>query len=293
MRLAFLVPAPDYEAQWRWAFDAEAAALVAGGVEVDPIAWTEAGDLTGYDLVLPLVAWGYHHRPDQWFAFLDRLEREALPVVNPPALLRWNSDKKYLAELDERGIPTVHTLAVDALDEAHLSQARSRFGTDRLVVKPPISGSAYKTFLIDASEGVPAAASGQRMIVQPFVEAIAQGEYSLILFDGLLSHSVIKRPREGDYRVQPDHGGTTSLCEPPEGAEQLARDSLAAAPAPATYARVDIIRDDSGELRIMELELVEPALFLHLVPEAESRFAAAIRSAAERAREQPLAQGRG
>ncbi len=90
MKLAFLVPAPDYADEWRWAFDAEAAALVAGGIEVDPVPWTEAGDLASYDLVLPLVVWGYHERPVDWFGFLDRVACEQLPMVNPPALLRWS-----------------------------------------------------------------------------------------------------------------------------------------------------------------------------------------------------------
>ena len=285
MKLAFLVPAPDFAEEWRWAFDAEAAALVAGGVEVEPVAWTEAGDLSGFDLVLPLVAWGYYERPDEWFAFLDRLERERLPVVNPTALLRWNSDKVYLAELGEKGIPTVPTIAVDALGEEHLAEARERFATARLIVKPPVSGGAFETFRLEAGDGVPPSVAGRAMIVQPFIEAIATGEYSLILFDGALSHCVIKRPAQGDFRVQPNHGGITTLCEPPAGSLELARAALAAAPADATYARVDIIRDDDGVLRIMELELVEPALFLHLVPEAEARFTAAIRSAAERAGE--------
>lgn len=285
LKLAFLVPDPDYAEEWRWAFDAEAAALVAGGVEVDPVPWTEIRDFTAYDLVLPLVVWGYYERPDEWFAFLERLERERLPVINPPALLRWNSDKGYLAELGRKGVATVRTLAVDALDDAHLDEARNRFGTDRLIVKPPISAGAFETFRLDRGEATPLSVVGRPMIIQPFIEAIADGEYSLILFDGVLSHSVIKKPRNGDFRVQPNHGGETWLCDPPEGAEQLARAALAAAPAEATYARVDIIRDDEDVLRIMELELIEPALFLHLVPAAEARFAAAIRSAAERARE--------
>lgn len=283
MKLAFLVPAPDYEEEWRWAFDAEAAALVAAGIDVHPVPWTAAGDLSSFDLVLPLVAWGYHQRPGEWFAFLDRLERERLPVVNPPGLLRWNSDKEYLAELGERGVPTVPTLAVEALAGSHLDEARSRFGTGRLIVKPPVSGSAYETFLLAAGEGVPPSVAGRRMIVQPFIEAIADGEYSLILFDGVLSHCVVKRPSRGEFRVQPQFGGVTTVCDVPEGAEELARAALAAAPAPAVYARVDIVRDDMGALAIMELELVEPALFLHVVPEAEPAFAAAIRSAAERA----------
>lgn len=284
LKLAFLVPAPDFEEEWRWAFDAEAAALVAGGVEVDPIPWTVAGDLSGYDLVLPLVTWGYFERPDEWFAFLDRLERESLPVVNPPALLRWNSDKQYLAELGERGVPTVPTLAAEALSPEQLDEARSRFGTERLIVKPPISGGAFETYLLEPGEGVPPSVQGRRMIVQPFISAIKDGEYSLILFDDVLSHCVVKRPRDGDFRVQPHYGGETAVCDVPDGAAELAAAALAAAPAKATYARVDIIRDDSGELRIMELELVEPALFLHVVPEAETTFANAIKSAAERTR---------
>lgn len=285
MKLAFLVPAPDFEEEWRWAFDAEAAALVAGGIEVDAVPWTRAGDLGGYDLVLPLVVWGYFERPALWFDFLRRLEREKLPVVNPPALLRWNSDKKYLAELGARGVTTVPTLEVAALSESDLAAARERFGTGRLIVKPPLSGGAFETFRLGERDRVPEAVAGRRMIVQPFIEGIADGEYSLILFDKIISHSVVKRPRSGDFRVQPHLGGTTELREPPDGAEQLALAALAAAPAAAVYARVDIVRDDLGELAIMELELIEPALFLHLAPHAEATFARTIRSAAERARE--------
>jgi glutathione synthase/RimK-type ligase-like ATP-grasp enzyme len=284
LKLAFLVPAPDYAEEWRWAFDAEAAALVSGGIEVDPVPWTEAGDLTRYDLVLPLVVWGYHERPMDWFGFLDRVACEQLPMVNPPALLRWNSDKQYLAELGERGIATVPTLGVEELGEQHLREARERFGIDQLIVKPPISGSAFQTFRLGPDDPLPDEVRGQRMIVQPFIRAIADGEYSLILFDNVLSHCVVKRPQDGEFRVQPQFGGMTEICKVPARADELAQAALAAAPEEATYARVDIIRDDAGELAIMELELIEPALFLHLAPQANATFAAAVRSAAERAR---------
>ena len=293
MKLAFLVPAPDFAEEWRWAFDAEAAALVAAGVEVNPVPWTDPGDLANYDLVLPLVTWGYFERPKEWLAFLDRLEREHLPVVNPPPLLKWNSDKQYLAEIGANGVPTVPTLSVPALAEHDLEDARGRFGTERLIVKPPISAGAFDTFLLERGSAVPEPARGRRMMIQPFVETIADGEYSLILFDGALSHAVVKRPRTGDFRVQPHLGGRTEVCAVPDGALQVARAALDAAPAEATYARVDLVRDAAGQLRIIELELIEPALFLHLVPEAEARFAEAIRSATDRARKQPLADRRG
>ena len=117
------------------------------------------------------------------------------------------------------------------------------------------------------------------MIVQPLIEEIANtGEFSLLVFDGELSHAVVKRPKSGDFRVQPHHGGVTSPCTPPAGAERLAKQALAAAPAKATYARVDIIPDDEGTLRIMELELIEPSLFLLHAPNAAEQFAEALLS---------------
>jgi glutathione synthase/RimK-type ligase-like ATP-grasp enzyme len=100
---------------------------------------------------------------------------------------------------------------------------------------------------------------------------------------------LVKRPKPGDFRVQPHLGGTTHACEPPDGAEELAMAALAAAPATATYARVDIIRDAAGELRIMEMELVEPALWLDVAPRGEEAFAGAVIRAVERLAKQPLA----
>jgi glutathione synthase/RimK-type ligase-like ATP-grasp enzyme len=292
MRLAFLVPAPDYPEPWAWAFDAEAAALERREVRVDPVAWTEAKDLGGYDLILPLVAWGYHLRHAEWLAFLDRAERDRLPLVNPPALLRWNSDKAYLEELGAKGIACVPTIEVPALSDDDLNAAAARFGTAQLVVKPPVSASATGTHRICPGDAIPHSERGQRMMIQPFLPTIAtEGEYALILFDGVLSHTVVKRPKGGDFRVQPHLGGTTEPCEAPPGAEELAIAALAAAPAPATYARVDIIRDLAGELRIMELELVEPALWLDVAPHGEAAFAGAVIAAAERLAKQPLAQG--
>jgi glutathione synthase/RimK-type ligase-like ATP-grasp enzyme len=283
VRVAFLVPAPDYPEPWRWAFDAEADALRRRGLTVDSVAWTEAGDLVGFDLVLPLVAWGYHLRYREWLSFLDRAERDHLPLANPAALLRWNSDKAYLAELGAKGIPSVPTIEVEALSGDDLHAAEGRFGTDELIVKPPVSASATGTHRIRPGDEIPISERGTRMLIQPFLPSIAsEGEYALILFDGRLSHTLVKRPEAGDFRVQPHLGGTTEQCDPPEGAADLALAALAAAPAPASYARVDMIRDAAGDLRIMELELVEPALWLDVVPHAEDAFADAVIAAAER-----------
>jgi glutathione synthase/RimK-type ligase-like ATP-grasp enzyme len=286
VRIAFLIPAPDYPEPWRWAFDAEARVLEDAGATVDPVPWTEAGALDGYDLILPLVAWGYHERYPEWMALLDRFEANDAPVANPPSVLRWSSDKAYLAELGAVGVPTVPTIVVDTLSDSDLVQARGHFGRDELVVKPTVSASAAGTFRIAANEGVPEAVRARRMIVQPMLGSIGrEGEYSLLFFDGVFSHAVVKRPAAGDFRVQPHLGGTTEPSEAPAGGVEVALAALAAAPAPTTYARVDMLRDDDGELRLMELELVEPALFLdHAADRAKQMFADAVLAAAARIR---------
>jgi glutathione synthase/RimK-type ligase-like ATP-grasp enzyme len=274
MRIAVLVPDPVYPEPYRWTFDPEAAALTAAGAKVDPIPWTHATDVSGFDLVTPLVAWGYHEEYARWLDFLDRAESERWPMINPPALLRWNGDKAYLAELAERGVSTVPTMAVESCCDADLEEARRRFDSEWLVVKPPVSASAAGTHRLGPTEDLPDDRRGRPLIIQPLIEEIARtGEFSLMLFNGEYSHAVVKRPKSGDFRVQELHGGVTMPCKaPPEGAIELAQAALAAAPADAAYARVDIVPDDSGLLRIMELELIEPSLFLDHAPDGGAAF---------------------
>lgn len=285
MRFAVLVPDPAYPEPWRWTFDVEADALTAAGAEIVAVPWTHGGNVSGFDLVLPLVAWGYHQRYADWLAFLDRVELSSVPTINPPALLRWNGDKGYLAELAAAGVPTVPTMAVEACCDDDLDEARRRFGTDWLVIKPPVSASAFGAHRLGLNDDLPAESRGRPMIIQPLIEEIARtGEFSLMLFDGEYSHAVVKRPRVGDFRVQEYHGGKTLPCEaPPPGSVKLAQQALAAAPVAASYARVDIVPDDEGVLRIMELELIEPALFLDHAPDGGAAFTRAILSAARTA----------
>jgi len=281
-----LVPDPVYPEPWAWAFHVEAEALRAGGFEVSARPWTAPGDLAPFDAVLPLVVWGYHERYDEWLALLDRLASGGTRCINPPALLRWNGDKAYLAELTAKGIATVPTIAVEMLGSDALTAARDHFGCERLVVKPPVSASATGTFLLGPGDPIPSQVADQRMLIQPFMSAIARdGEYSLMLFDGRFSHAIVKTPKEGDFRVQPHLGGTERPCPPAHGSIELALSALAAAPAGAIYARVDMVADDIGAMRIMELELIEPALWLQHAPEGGAAFASAVR----RAIEQPLA----
>ena len=292
MRIAILVPGADYSAEWRWAFDPQAAMLEHAGLDVRAVPWTTNEPLDGFDLILPLVAWGYHRDPAGWLRLLDRFEANRWPVANPVPVLRWNSDKAYLSELASAGVATVPSITVDALDDPELEKARQQLGCEELVVKPLVSASAHGTFRLTPSDQVPQSVRGRRMLVQPWLDRIVDaGEYSLILFQDEFSHSVRKIPRPGEFRVQPEFGGIVTRCEPPEGGVALALHALEQAPDNSSYARVDLVIGNNDALQIIELEMIEPALFVAQAPDAAPRFAAAVISAAERAREQPLADG--
>ena len=244
--------------------------------------WTDPGDLSRFDLILPLIAWGYNRDCPAWFALLDRMETENLPVANPPAVLRWNADKAYLVELAEAGVAIVPTLIREALSDAALADAREVLESARLVVKPPISGGADGTFLIGLSDTLPPEAMGKRMLIQPYLPAIStDGEYSLFYFGGQYSHAISKHPAEGDFRVQERFGGVERAVNAPHDAKALAKAALAAAEhlndrALITYARVDMVRDAQGQFRLMELELIEPSLFLRFANDEGTMFANAV-----------------
>ncbi|MEQ8309291.1 MAG: hypothetical protein RIA72_01180 [Sphingopyxis sp.] len=279
-RVAILVPAAGFADRWQPAFARKAAALTAAGLSVDQRVWTDPGDLAGHDLILPLFAWGYQRNVSAWYALLDRLEAEALPVVNRVPVLRWNSDKAYLADLADKGVAVVPTIDVAALDAAALADARRAFGTDELVIKPAISGGADGTHRIAPGGSIPADALGRRRLVQPLMPGVlATGEFSLFFFGGRYSHAIVKHPASGDFRVQEQFGGRETAWEANDAARALAAMALAAAPAPPVYARVDMVGDGAGRLHVMELELIEPSLFLHHAPDKGAAFARAVYAA--------------
>lgn len=278
-RIAILCPTPEYEEDWSHIQADYTRLLGNNAIFID---WTKADDFNGFDLVTPLLAWGYPRDCQRWFSLLDRLEAGNVPVWNPVSILRWNSDKAYLAELDAAGIPSVPTILCPLLDRSALEDARKSFNVESLVVKPPISGGADGTFRLERDDIVPASVAGQRMMIQPYLPNIAEeGEYSLFYFAGVFSHSILKRPAKGDFRVQEQYGGREEAVTAPDGALMLAQRALATTAeitntGTLAYARVDILRDSNGVFRLMELELIEPSLFLRFAPDSGAAFAQAL-----------------
>lgn len=244
--------------------------------------WTDPGDLSGFSLILPLLTWGYQRDCPSWFTLLDRLEAEGQPVTNPATVLRWNTNKSYLLDLDRQRVPIVPTRLTNFLRPDDLAKARAAFGSKGLVVKPPISGGADGTFLIGIDDPLPDGAAGCQMLIQPFLPSISEeGEYSLFYFGGQYSHAILKRPASGDFRVQEQFGGREITIEASTDAKALAEQALVAADSlthcgALAYARIDMIRGMDGRLCLMELELIEPSLFLHHAADEGAAFAKAI-----------------
>lgn len=270
-----------------------AAALRCTGVRVDAVAWNAPGvDWRAWDAVVLRSTWDYHLVPDDFRAWLAAREREGVAVVNPAPLVRWNLDKRYLRALAERGVPVVPTRWLEPGDATTLPQLLEAAGWDEAVVKPAVSASAWHTWRTSrASAGTDAsrvAALVERgaVLVQPYLAEVARdGEWSLMCFAGEFSHAVVKHPVAGDFRVQKEFGGSAELAPPPDGAREAAARVLAESAALAgvavadiAYARVDGCIVD-GAFVLMELEVLEPTLFLAHDARAADRCAAAIMAA--------------
>jgi hypothetical protein len=284
-RIAILTPDPSsdgYRTRWRDVLDRNAAPLRDCGLVVEGRAWTDAADLGAFDLVLPLLVWGYPFAPLQWAEAVQRWASQGVRVQNSASVLRWNADKAYLGVLAGRGAPVVPTLYADRLTEAAMTAAAETFGSARLVAKPRISSTAWQTIRWFPGATLDGGPEGPAMI-QPYLPAIeTSGEISMLYFAGRYSHAISKRPQPGDFRVQPEFDGIIAAHEPAEDEFEAAERILAAAGEDLLYARIDLVRGSGGAPELIELELIEPDLYLGYDAGAGRRFAAAVRERIER-----------
>lgn len=257
-----------------------AAALELRGVDLVVCVWNDpAVDWSAFDAVLIRTIWDYFKQHAGFLAWLDRLDALAIPTINDSALLRWNSDKRYLLELARHGVAIIPTRLAGARE---LPDVLATMPAQQVVIKPTISGGAWHT--LRGTVGEPALTQAVTQLppqfdylVQPFVaEIVSDGEWSLLYFGGEFSHAVIKRPVAGDYRVQSEYGGSVAPI-PPSAATLAAAERALAVVAAIGHADQGYVRVDgvicAGEFLIMELEMIEPFLFLAKQPQAAERFA--------------------
>jgi glutathione synthase/RimK-type ligase-like ATP-grasp enzyme len=289
-RIAVLTPDPadpSYAGQWPGVLERLSRALALAGIEATPTPWTDhvedASGLAGYPLVLPLIVWGYHRDHERWMRACETWAGAGVPLMNPAAVLAWNSDKAYLDKLADRGVAIPETLWIEGVAQADVDAAFDRLKTETVIVKPRVSGGAWKTLRLTRGERLDGAPEGPAMI-QPYLPAIeSEGETSLLFFGGRLSHAVEKRPVAGEFRIQVQFGGQyTTVAEPPAAALALAEATLAAIDEDLLYARIDMARAPDGGWRLMEAELIEPDFYLGNAPDGGRTFAEAVRTRLDR-----------
>lgn len=256
------------------------------GIVVEPTVWSDANvDWTQYVAVVLRSTWDYSDHHDEFLAWLDRMESARIPLWNPVELVRWNLRKTYLRELSHCGVRIPDTVWLGETWPEDMASMLREKGWRRAVAKPLIAHSAKGVFLAredggivhpDGSAPKGSLPNAKDYFIQEFLPEIeTTGEWSLVFFRGSLSHAVLKKPARRDFRVQEEHGGSQSRADPPPELLDQAAGLLQFIPKPWLYARVDgVVRD--GLLLVLEVELIEPTLFLAYSSQAVERFAQAI-----------------
>ena len=264
-----------------------AEALADRNVQTEPVCWDdETADWRRYSAIVIRSTWDYHLRVAEFRAWIDRLTALGAPLWNPSEVLRWNIDKRYLLSL---GTPDLHpppTVILEKGSAVALGEFLRSHGWDEVVMKPTISADGFSTERTTAAGAaadqplLDAMLKRSDVMVQPLVPEIrAQGELSLMFFGGTFSHAVSKRPTGGEFRVQERLGGIISLSDVAPSIVERAEALLKSAAPRSLYARVDVV-ETPKRLVLMEIELVEPSLFLQHSPESADAFAGAIIGAA-------------
>jgi glutathione synthase/RimK-type ligase-like ATP-grasp enzyme len=259
------------------------------GIKAEPFIWDQE-DLsqTNFDAIAIRSCWDFYDKSQEYREWLRTLEHAPVPIFNPPKVLQWNLDKSYLRELASNGIAIPKTVWLNQKDKVNLRELLETHGLKEVVVKPMVSLLGLDTWRTSLQTADTDQNQFQNLLdrkavmVQEFVpEVIAEGELSFVFFLGEYSHCVRKIPRSGEFRIQEEHGGTRRVFEPSSELIREARKALDVLPKnsqdPLLYARVDGI-PAKGRLMIMEVELIDPMLFMKYDEKSPLRFAEAIKN---------------
>ena len=251
------------------------------GFEITILVWDEIvisnpKMLNNFDAILIRTIWDYFKKYDRYIELLDLLETSEVPVFNPVEVLRWNANKKYLDELQQEGYDIIPTIFNLNNNENSFSRAKS-LGWKKMVLKPVISGNSYHTFVFGAEEEakykqlINSYFKNRPFMLQEFVSEISNGEVSTISFSNGYSYSVTKVPVAGEYRVQFDYGGVYHFGDVDPTIKKICDRISSRFDGNLLYQRVDGVWRN-GKFLIMEIELIEPDLYLNLSNEALNQW---------------------
>lgn len=259
-------------------------ALKKEGFSVERIDWaSKRVDWDQFDIILFREIWDYFHRANEFQDFLHRIENHPC-VLNSVEQIKWNMDKHYLLDLSKQGIHIPETHFIEKGDFESLEVIHEKLGWTKTVLKPCVSGGGRHTYLLDPTNYTDHEITFQQLIqneammLQPFQEQIpTKGEVSHMVFHGRYTHSVLKKAKAGDYRVQDDFGGTVHAYKASQDEINFAEAVAAACDPLPAYARVDVFWDNNDQLTIGEVELIEPELWFREFPDSASIFASGIK----------------
>jgi len=261
-------------------------------MELIQVRWREIETRAAeFDAILPLFVWDYFEGNEEAFLRAIAKAEAVTPVFNGFDILKWNADKSYLDELHMKGAAVIRTLTVEHVTKTNVERAFKELDADTLVIKPKVGGGAWRQVLHKKGETFPDADSlpPEGALIQPFLPSVLEeGEYSFLYFGGRFSHGVRKTPKAGDYRIQSMYGGAEETYEPTAAERDHARGILEVLDFTPLYARVDLLRGLDGTLKLIELECIEPYLYLPHAKgeggenEGAQKLAKALKSALEK-----------
>lgn len=252
------------------------------GWEVETVAWRADHDWNQFDAVYICSPWDYPQYIDEFRSVLQRIDSSRAVLLNDKAIVDWNLEKTYLRDVAARGDKIVPSSWYESFDPAAVRGFFAEHACDTVVIKPTIGANAQDAFVLNdpVDDALVAKLARvfktKRFFVQPFIDNIqAEGEYSLFFFNGDYSHAILKTPKAGDFRVQEEHGAEIRACSPPGALLPVAHDVFSHIDPLPVYGRGDWVRGPDGRFLLMELELIEPSLYLRTDSDAATRFAVA------------------
>lgn len=251
------------------------------GWMAEEISWkNEEVNWNDYSSVIVRSTWDYQNDSEKFLNVLEKINNSSAHLENNLDLMRWNMNKNYLYDLENKGIRIVETIWEKSFNPNTAFQYFDKLKSDEIIIKPNISANADNTFrltrekLIEKLPDLEKIFADREFMVQPFMQNIVdEGEYSLFFFNGEFSHCVLKKPKEKDFRVQEEHGGKFKSVVPSKQQKTIGKniiDKLAVLPL---YGRTDLVRTADNDFALMELELIEPSLYFNMDNESPTRFA--------------------
>ncbi|MCX7666042.1 MAG: hypothetical protein N2112_10875 [Gemmataceae bacterium] len=254
--------------------------LTARGLSCRRISWADPTfDWSSVRVCVFRSTWDYFERFREFSAWMERIAT-VTRFINSAELIRWNWNKKYLLELNHQGIPIPKTILFSQGEKPALRENMKQQGWQQAIFKPVISGAGRHTYLLQENQieslepRLHQLLETEDFLLQEFLSGILEvGEISLIVIDGEYTHAVRKIGKPGDFRVHDDHGGSVHPYQATPEEKAWAEKIVQACPEIPLYARVDLVRDQLDNLKLMELELIEPELFFRFHEPAAEKLA--------------------